>query len=118
MKKLKILYLIFVGLITLFILFIHTFSFFSAVVDAYSMILIGFLFSLIIIPSLKKIRCKEVELDLWEATNEIVDDLKKEFTIDSEDITKLYASPTTSTLALTTADIIKNKRICPSCKKG
>lgn len=62
---------------------------------------------------------KQYNIDLLKLTkDEVIKDLKKEFPIEVEEIYKINASPTTSTLAITTADIITSKKICSSCKKG
>lgn len=115
----KITYLVLIGLVTLFLLAVHTFSLFSVVVDNYSILLIGLLLLLSVIPSLKKIKWGDAEADFLVKTKlNLINDLTKEkITINEEDINKIYASGTPSNLAITTADII-SKKICPSCKNG
>lgn len=62
---------------------------------------------------------KKYNIDLLKETkDDVIKDLSKEFTIKKEEKDKIYASPSTASLATVTADIITSKRICPSCRKG
>lgn len=118
-RILIIIYLILIGLATLFLLVAHTFSFFSVVVDTYSVLLIGLLLLLPFVPSLKKIKLGDFEADFLKQTkNEVANKLENEFKINQEEKEKIYASTTAGSLITATADIIISKRICLSCMRG
>lgn len=53
-----------------------------------------------------------------EVKNNVVEELKESAKISDEKLKPIYASSSTSGLAMATANIIRNENICSSCKKG